>query len=57
MERLKLLESEFNNEELNELMRKLREGTLSEEEMRRLQALMKELGIELSEEDAKRMRD
>lgn len=36
MERLKLLESEFNNEELNELMRKLREGTLSEEEMRRL---------------------
>lgn len=51
------MESEFNNAELQELMRKLREGTLSEEEMRRLQALLKELGIELSEEDQKRMRD
>ncbi len=42
---------------MQELMRKLREGTITEEELKKLMELMDKNGEQMSEEDLKIMRD
>lgn len=52
-----LSQEELEKNELEELMRKLREGTLTADELRRLQELLNKNGMSLSEEDAKLFKD
>jgi hypothetical protein len=52
-----LSKEELEREELEELLRKLREGTLTEEELKRLMDLMNKYGADLSDEDLKLLYD
>ena len=48
---------ELLRKEMEELMRKMRDGTICKEELERLMELMKQLGNQLSEEDKKKLRE
>jgi uncharacterized membrane protein len=50
-----LSKEELEREELEKLLRRLREGTLTEEELKRLMELMKKFGTELSDEELQQL--
>ena len=55
---LGLLSQEENDmEELEELLRKLRDGTITEEELRRLMELQNQYGVQMTDEDIERVRE
>lgn len=52
-----LSQEEMEQDELQELLRKLQEGTLTEEELKRLMQLMQKNGVQLDEEQLKMLYD